>query len=126
MSINPYWDPLLENLRQLHILWLNKANVATDNKARLRGILFGIELGSNRILEELESPHPAIAAIITDWLRRLRQREDANAHEVVDGLDDGIRIVINCVQDFLKTAGTPKSSTPECQDGANGCGPEEV
>jgi hypothetical protein len=126
MASQPDWNPLLKNLEQLHKIWLKKAETAADDKARIRGVLFGIEIGSNRIVEEVAKPNAAIAAIIADWRRRLLYKEEAASREVVEGVDYGIKLVIECVVRFYEAAAPRESPPPRQMNPANGDPTEEI
>ena len=45
MAPHADWRPLLQDLEQLHHLWLTKVETAADDKKWARGVLFGIETG---------------------------------------------------------------------------------
>jgi hypothetical protein len=123
---DPDWNPLLKDLECLHKLWLKKAAVAADNKAWIRGALFGIEVGSNRIVEEVAKPNPAIGAIIADWRRRLINREETSTQEVVEGVDYGIAQVIECVRRFFESTIPHEPPRRSHTNAANGDQAEEI
>jgi hypothetical protein len=95
----PDWNPLLKDLKQLHSLWLTKAEAPAEDKKWIRGVLFGIQTAWNRIAEELAKPNPTIAEIIADWRQHLSSREQAAGQEVVEGVDYGIELVMSAYSD---------------------------
>ena len=120
------WNPLLKDLEKLHRLWLTKAEAEANDKRWIRGVLFGIETGWNRIAEEVAKPSPNIGSMIADWRRHLNSTEEAAAQEASRGVDYGIKLVIECVTRFYKRAiphGPPRSRHA---GGANGDQSEEV
>ena len=96
------WAPLLKDLEQLHSLWLTKTDAAPDDKKWRRAVLFGIETGWNRIAEEVAKPNPTVPKIIDDWRRHLSARGEAAGQELVEGVDYGIALVIECVLRFFE------------------------
>jgi hypothetical protein len=120
------WNPLMKDLEQLYDLWLKKAEAAADNKAWIRGVLFGVEVGSNRIAEEIAKPYPAVGAIIADWRRRLIQREETSTQEVVEGVDYGIAQVIECVRRFFESTIPHAPPRRSHMDAANGDQANEI
>ena len=104
MALYADWDPLLKDLRELHNVWLKKVESPGEDEARIRGVVFGIEVGSNRIAEEVAKAKPAIPAIIAAWRDHLKYREEADRREIIKGVDDGIQLVIECVERFYENA----------------------
>jgi len=96
------WAPLLKDLEQLHSLWLTKTDAATEDKEWSHAVLFGIETGWNRIAEEVAKPNPTIRKIIADWQHYLKGREEAAGQELVEGVDYGIALVIECILRFFE------------------------
>src|SRR5215831_20621576 len=120
MATHPDWNLLLKDLEKLHNLWLKMAETTVGDRARIRGVLFGIESGSNRMAEEIAKPNPAIAAVVADWRRHLRHKEEAKGQEVVEGVDHGIELVIECIVRFYESK-APRDPPPTRQtNAANG------
>ena len=118
MTLNADWNRLLKDLEQIHTLWLKKTATEVDD-AWIRGVLVGIEVGSNRIAEEIEDPNPAIPAIIADWRKHLNSREEADA-EVIKGVDHGIKLVVECVFRFFEKTSPHEPRRSDPKNGSNG------
>jgi hypothetical protein len=98
-------DSLLAGLNRLHSLWLCKTESAEDKeRAWLSGVVFGIEMGRSRIIEEAAKRNPNIRAVLTDWINQPVCQEIGPGWEGVAGVDYGIRLVIECVCRVLRLA----------------------
>jgi hypothetical protein len=112
------WTPLLKDLEQLRRTWLTKAEAESDDQKWSRSVLFGIETGLNRIAEEVAKADPRVSTVISDWQRHLRSREDIPGQEVVEGVDHGIKLVIECVRQFFNS--TAPKEPPRSDNNPNG------
>jgi hypothetical protein len=119
MALNRDWNLLLKYLEQLHNRWLKKAETTADDRW-IRGVLFGIEVGSKRIVEEVANLNPAIPAIIAEWRSHLRSREVVDAQEIIKGVDHGIKLVIDCVFRFFEKTSPDEPLRSDPKNRANG------
>ena len=110
MSPHSNWnwnfDNILDDLGDLHEKWERKVNRFEVRGYRLwvRGVLFGIEVGQNRIAEyRMRSPQD-LDLLLVQWERRSRNRlrEASGVTESTRGIDFGIRLVVRRARRYLR------------------------
>jgi hypothetical protein len=109
--MSPYSDwiwnleSILEDLHNLQDKWELKVDRLEGRGHRLwvRGVLFGIEMGRNRIAEYRMSSPADVNLLLDEWERRSRNRlrEVSEVTESIRGIDFGIRLVIRRVRKYL-------------------------
>jgi hypothetical protein len=96
-------DHLLRELEKLHEEWGGQRQLMVRGQGMwLPGVHFGIEIGRQKIAEEIASSRMDLHALLRKW-KRIRTRERIGpAAEALKGIDFGIRLVIRCVRRYLK------------------------
>jgi hypothetical protein len=121
MSPHPNWiwnfDSLLDNLRNLHEKWERSVNRFELRGYRLwvRGVLFGIEMGRNRIAEYRMGSREDLDLLLVEWERRSRKRlrEVSEVTESTRGIDFGIRLVVGRARRYLQRPAPPDFRWPK-------------
>jgi hypothetical protein len=121
MSPHSNWiwilDRLLEDLRNLHEKWGRKVNRLQHRGYRLwvHGVLFGIDMGRNRIAEYRTRSPGELNLLLDEWERRSRNRlrEVSSVTASTRGIDFGIRLVIGRVRRYLQRSAPPEFPWPK-------------
>src|SRR5262252_2943766 len=121
MSAQSNWiwilDRILEDLRNLHEKWERNVDRLQRRGYRLwvRGVLFGIETGRNRITEYRMRSAAELHLLLSEWERRSRSRlrEVNSATASTRGIDFGVRLVIARVRKYLQRSAPPEFRWPK-------------
>jgi hypothetical protein len=117
MSTDSNWiwnfDGLLKDLRDLHEKCDRRICRLDETGYRLwaRGVLFGIEMGQNRISEYRMRSPAELTLLLNHWEWRTRKhlREATSVTDSTRGIDFGIHLVITRVRKYLRQSFPPES-----------------